>query len=120
MKEDKRKRTRVPLDFDISVSLGRKQVGVEGLNISMTGMLCSAGPIFKKDAACRITIRLADRVRIAVAGKITRSGPDGTAIAFTSMSAMSFSHLKKLIQYNLGNADHINRELRVPAFRSAK
>jgi hypothetical protein len=107
----------VPFQFETVVSIGGKRAGVEGVNISMTGMLCNADLIFKNDAVCRVSIKLADQTRIAVSGKVIRSGPDGAAITFTSISARSFSHLKKLVQYNSGDADAIDSELMRPAFK---
>ena len=117
MRKEKRTRTRVPFPFDVVISIGKKRAEVEGLNISMTGMLCSADPIFKNDAVCRVSISLADQTRIAASGKVIRLGPEGAAISFTSVSARSFSHLKKLVQYNSGDADAIDSELTRPAFK---
>ena len=51
------------------------------------------------------------------AGKILRVGPDETAISFTSMDEESFFHLKRIMEFNASDADKIDREMIVPAFK---
>ncbi len=116
MDREKRKRERVPAHFDVSVLLGEDTIQVHILNISMTGILCTSDPLFKTNAACTVTILLRDGLQITVAAKILRAGKKETAISFTAMDEESFAHLKRVVEYNAGDADRIDREFRQKAF----
>jgi len=116
MADERRKRTRVHVHFHVSVLLGEKWVEVNTENISLTGILCTADDRFRTGDVCRVRIRLNQDVVIDLDGKILRSDREQTAISFVSMDEESFFHLKKLLQYNLDNADRIDDELTEPAF----
>jgi hypothetical protein len=117
MTDDRRKRTRVPVQFEVIIRCGETELPVETINLSLTGVLCVTNPRFQKNAPCNIRIRLNEEVRIDLAGKVLRVGEDETAISFTSMDEESFFHLKRIMELNAGNADEIDRELAVPAFK---
>lgn len=116
MNKERRKRTRVPVTFDISISIGAEKISVQTLNISLTGILCTADDRFQKDGACLVIIILDSEIHITLQGKILRTDTQETAIAFASMDEESFAHLKRLVQYNAVDADTIDGELRTPAF----
>ena len=116
MKKEKRKRTRIPVTFDVSVSIHGEKIKVQTLNISLTGILCMADEYFHKDEQCQVVITLDPDIQITVQGKIIRTNPDETAIAFLSMDEESFIHLKNLVEFNAEDADKIEKELRTPAF----
>ncbi len=121
MRQERRKRTRVPVQFDITVSLNKKRIRVETLNLSLTGILCASHPDLKKNETCRVSIGLGsggNGIRIAMKGLVIRADKREAAIAFTSMSGKSFFHLKKILQYNTEDADTIDSELVEPAFKS--
>jgi hypothetical protein len=54
--------------------------------------------------------------QISIASKILRGEQKETAISFISMDDESFVHLKRMLQYNIGDAERIDEELRNPAF----
>jgi hypothetical protein len=116
MDQEKRKRTRVPAHFDVTVSLRGEMIGVRIVNISLTGILCGSSPLFRKDDACKVILSLSDELKITIDAKILRVGEQETAISFTAMDEESFAHLKRLVQYNTDDADLIEGELRNPAF----
>ena len=118
MKDERRKRTRVPIEFDVVVSLRRRRIKVVTLNISLAGILCVADAFFKADDLCKVTISLGAEDKIVLAGKVIRTDEQTTAINFVSMTEESFFHLKKLVQYNYGDADTIDAELKKPAFET--
>jgi hypothetical protein len=103
--------------MSVTVTVDGKRARVETDNISLTGLLCRTRDHFRKGLSCTIGIRLNEYTRIRIAGKILRSTPLETAIAFCSMDEKSFSHLKRLVQYNMGDADLISLELTTPAFK---
>jgi hypothetical protein len=116
MAQEKRKRTRVPVHLDICVALPEKNVQITLINISLTGILCTASPLFRKDQTCRVVISLGEELKIAIDSKILRVDEHEAAIGFTSMDEESYGHLRRLVQYNRGDGDLIDRELRQKAF----
>ena len=116
MNREKRARTRVPVHFDVSVLLGDEVIRAEILNISLNGILCTPNPLFQENAPCQVIISLSDDLRIVVDSRISRVEERESAISFISMDDESFVHLKRLVQYNVGDADRIDQELHRKAF----
>ena len=116
MDGEKRKRSRVPVQFDVGIVLGEELIKVQIINISLTGILCTSNRLFQKDALCKAIISLRDDLRITVDAKILRVGERETAINFIAMDEESFAHLKRVVQYNTGDADRIDKEFQRKAF----
>jgi hypothetical protein len=116
MVQEKRKRMRVPVHFEVSVKLGGKLTKVKILNISLTGILCTSNRLFQPDAACQVIISLRDDLKITIDSKILRVGEQETAISFVAMDEESFAHLRRIVEYNSGDADRIEKEFRLKAF----
>jgi hypothetical protein len=116
MAEERRKRTRIPAGFDISIVCGRDKIKVKTLNISLTGISCTGNPRFQVNEPCEIILTLNPDARLVIAGKILRVDEKDAIIAFVSMDEDTFYHLKKLMQYNAANPDKIEKELADPAF----
>lgn len=116
MNNEKRKRVRVPFQLDVGIRVGEELIKVQIINISLTGILCTSNPLFRKDAACRVVISLRDDLQIAVDAKILRAGERETAISFISMDEESFAHLKHIVQYNAADADRVDEEFQFKAF----
>lgn len=113
---EKRKRLRVPVHFDVSVQLADKLIEVQIVNISLTGILCTSNRLFQPNAACQVIISLRDDITITIESKILRVGKQETAISFAAMDEQSFVHLKRVVEYNAGDADRIEKEFRQKAF----
>jgi PilZ domain len=116
MVKERRRRTRVPIQIDVDVLLKGEVIKLKSFNISLTGLLCTSNPLFQIDKPCKVIITLSEDSRISIDAKIVRVGEKETAIKFISMDDESFVHLKKLVQYNMGNAERVDAELRRPAF----
>ena len=116
MDQEKRKRTRVPVHFDVSIKLGGKFIEVQIVNISVTGILCTSNRLFQQNAACQVIISLRGDIQITVDSKILRVGEEETAISFVAMDEESFVHLRQMVEYNADDADRIEREFRKKAF----
>jgi len=116
MNQEKRRRTRVPVHLDISILLGEEVIRTEIINVSLNGVLCTSNPLFQNNALCKVIISLSDDLQIVVDSKISRVGERESAIRFISVDDESFIHLKKLVQYNVGDADRIDKELHNKAF----
>jgi hypothetical protein len=117
MNKERRKRTRVTGNFNIGILLHGKMVGVQTINIALSGILCTYDPLFQKNDPCKVVISLNDDFKITIDSKILRISQQETVISFVSMDEDSFFHLKRLVQYNADNAERIEEELRDPAFR---
>ena len=116
MNQEKRTRTRVPVHFSVGILLGETVIPMEIINISLNGVLCSSNPHFQNDALCKVMVSLSDDLQIVINSKISRVDETECAISFISMDDESFMHLKKLVQYNAGDADLIDQELHKKAF----
>jgi hypothetical protein len=116
MVKEMRRRTRVPIQIDVDVLLKGKVIKLKSFNISLVGILCTSNPLFLMDEPCTVIIALGGDLQISIEARIARVGEKETAIKFISMDDESFVHLKKLIQYNTGNAERVDAELRRPAF----
>ena len=117
MTVERRKRSRVPVQFDVFVQLAGGEYPVETVNLSMTGVLCATDPHFQNDLPCKVRIKLNDAFEVQLEGRILRVAGKETAIGFTAMDEQSFHHLKRIMELNIGDADEIDRELTFPAFK---
>lgn len=116
MAQEKRKRLRVPVHFDVSVKLAGKIIEVQIINISLTGILCTSNRLFQPNAACQVILSLSDDLKITIDAKILRIKEQETAISFVTMDEESFTHLRRIVEYNAGDADRIEKEFRHKAF----
>ncbi|MGZ3592873.1 MAG: PilZ domain-containing protein, partial [Syntrophales bacterium] len=102
--------------IDVDILLMGEVIKLKAINISLLGLLCSSNPLLRMDEPCTVIFALGGDIQISINAMIVRVGEKETAIKFISMDDESFVHLKKLIQYNLGNAECVDAELRRPAF----
>ena len=116
MTKEKRKRLRVPVLLDIRIQIEGKSIEAKLINISLTGILCSSSPHFQQDAPCQVIISLSDDIQIKIDSKIIRIGDGEAAISFSSMDEDSFAHLKRIVTYNSGDIDRIEKEFHHKAF----
>ncbi len=116
MAKERRKRSRVPVHFDVSVRTGGETIRVQLINISLTGMLCTPHRLFQADAACQVIIALGSDLVITIDARILRTDPRETAVHFSAMDEESFIHLRKIVEYNADDADRIEKEFRKKAF----
>ena len=111
MKKEKRKRTRVPVGFTATISGGGKTIKVNTLDISLHGILCTTDSRFHAGDQCRVRLTLNPLIKVIIEGRISRVTLSDMAIVFSSMNEESFFHLKKIVEYNYGDADAINEEI---------
>ncbi len=116
MTMEKRRRSRTSVHFDVMVTRGRESLLLETENISMNGMLCRPDKRIKMGEAADIQIVLSPEATITARATIVRSDDEGIALALTGVDETGFFHLKKLVQYNIGDADRVDRELAEAGF----
>jgi len=115
MDAERRRRTRVPLQIAVTVTVGGEHVPVKTWDVSLRGMGCTPDRRFTAGSPCRVTCTLGSGVECVVDGSIVRCSEKEAAIFFASMDADSFYHLKRLVQHNTSDPDSIDRELAEPA-----
>jgi hypothetical protein len=116
MEKDQRRRTRISIQLTVHVRVKGEDVAVTSKNLSLKGLLCSPDPRLQQGEPCQVIIQLIPRLQVVIQGRILRTNPQETAIDFLAMDEQSFTHLKKIIEYNTGDADRISEELLQPAF----
>jgi hypothetical protein len=116
MTEERRKRTRVPVAFDIEVLFQNNRIKVQTFNLSLTGISCAGHPQFTANELCEVILTLDKDINLNIAGKILRTCEKEAIIAFTSMDEDTFYHLKRILEFNAVDADAIGQELKQPAF----
>ncbi|SMF02565.1 PilZ domain-containing protein [Desulfovibrio gilichinskyi] len=116
MDQNKRRRTRIQVEFTVKLSKSGLSVMVETQNLSLKGILCNSVEGFAVGNICEVSIILSEDVVIHIEGKVVRSDESGLAVDFIVMNEVSFTHLRKLVQYNSTDADAIDSELTSPAF----
>ncbi|MGV8056963.1 MAG: PilZ domain-containing protein [Smithellaceae bacterium] len=116
MAKERRKRTRVPVAFDINIIFQKKKIKVQTFNISLTGISCTSDPQFRANEPCEVILTLNEDASLDIAGKILRIDEKEAIITFLSMDEDTFFHLKRIMEYNAADADEIDQELKKPAF----
>jgi hypothetical protein len=116
MVEERRKRTRVPVGFDLSVRIQDKKVSVKTLNLSLSGVYFKGSQVFQAGDACVIDLHLSREAHLSIEGKVLRSDDQGTVVTFQSMDEDTFYHLKRILQFNTADSDQIEKELAESVF----
>ncbi|WP_421900562.1 PilZ domain-containing protein [Maridesulfovibrio sp.] len=116
MDQNKRRRTRVDAGFRVVLHKEEFDAFVESHNLSLKGILCDPVKGFFVGDECEVSIPLSEDAIIRVNAKIVRSDEHGLAADFHHMDEVSFTHLRRLVQFNAEDADTIDSELTSPAF----
>ena len=116
MIKERRKRTRVPIGFDITILFQQKKIKVQTMSISLTAISCTSSPVFRTGEQCSVILSLNPETSLTIEGKILRADGKEAIISFLSMDEYAFYHLKRLLQYNAAEPDKIDNELKNPAF----
>jgi hypothetical protein len=116
MIKERRKRTRVPVKFELTIEINGGKYQVQTNNISMTGVNVTSRHGFKTGERCIIDLYLNEEVHLRIEAKILRSKDNETIASFLVMDEDTFYHLKRLLQYNAPDSDQIEKELENPAF----
>lgn len=116
MIKERRKRTRVPVSFDMNIVIKGKKIKVQTNNISMTGVNFVSEHPFTAGEKCTIDLRLNKEVHLSIEARILRSKDKETIASFLVMDEETFYHLKRLLQFNAADSDQIEKELGEPVF----
>lgn len=117
MSSEKRKFTRIPLHFPVTLTLddGSVHEVEEFINISVGGSLLPKTPELSNSSTCKIVIKLGDDpdsdLKIEASGDIVRFGEDNLAVKFTHIDPDSLFHLHNIIRYNAEDPDTVDDEI---------
>lgn len=114
MHTERRKSTRAPVAFNVVVAVRGQSIPVTTSNVSLRGMRCAHDSRFHEGETCRVTITLDREHVITIEATVVRASEAETGFFFASMDEDSFFHLKRLVQYNVDDADVIDDELAAP------
>ncbi|MBN1380458.1 MAG: PilZ domain-containing protein [Deltaproteobacteria bacterium] len=116
MVEERRKRTRIPVEFDVKIVFRDQTIKVKTLNISMSGIRFRGSQVFQAGEKCAIHLPLSDAAHLSIEAVILRSNDQETVVSFQSMDEETFYHLKNIIRYNAPDPDQVEKELTKSAF----
>jgi hypothetical protein len=110
MKNEQRKRTRVPLQLSVTVIARNEEISVRTRDLSLRGLGCTPDRRCKPGSPCTVHCILNSGTEFFIEGRIVRCSNTGAAIFFESMDEDAFYHLKRLIQFNLDDPDILDTE----------
>ncbi len=111
--DDRRKNLRVDFSTRIQVIVGLDdaQVNLEGSSkdLSLRGIFVITDKRFTPGSRCVVKICLTgsvEKIELVMEATVVRQTPKGIGIVFDSMDVETYSHLKKIVQYNqIGDID---------------
>jgi len=111
---DTRRTHRVYFDCLVEFEAGGYQHVCELVDISIQGALIAAcsGATPEAGTPCKLTISLdeSDEIKITMVGTIAHKIENRIGIHCVSIDSDSMSHLRKLVEYNLGDVELVNRD----------
>lgn len=111
---ENRQFTRVPIQIKGDLTQNEHQMTGDVRDLSLRGLFVETKDTQLTLGEVKISIYLDQKehsIKIDVEGVVVRKDFDGLAILFKTIDIDSFIHLKKLVSYNLGDSDQINREV---------
>jgi hypothetical protein len=114
MSEDRRRFTRVSFDSSCFLSDGEAEYGAQLLDISLKGALIRVekSSIYESDKMCDLRIVLnGSTIEMNVRVKMVHRNDNRIGLYFKTIDIDSLTHLRKLIELNVGDAERTLQEL---------
>lgn len=106
-----RKFTRVSSHIPVDVEAAEGTVSGAVRDISFEGLWLPTTEPLPERAPCRVTVHLAETIKIRANGVVVRSEPEGIAVQFLELRDLdSYGHLRNLILYNSLDTETIEEE----------
>ncbi|QEY19191.1 PilZ domain-containing protein [Cellvibrio sp. KY-GH-1] len=111
--QERRKFSRILFDAHVELAQGDCHWRASLLDISLKGLLIQQQlpAEVKKDAPILVKILLSDQTSIAMSVSVAHQHHNQTGLMCTTIDIDSVSHLRRLIELNLGDATAAEREL---------
>ncbi len=114
---DKRKRSRVQYNIEVTLKtpLGEK-VGYTQ-NVSLNGVLIKLDSDLPVGIPCSVHFNVPfETGDLSIKGVVVRSNKGETGIKFSKLSPEAFSYLQNVLYHYLGDTDRVDQELKEDAF----
>ena len=113
MSSEKRSNTRIQFDSPANVQCGVGDWSGQVLDISLQGVLVKTplGWKGKTGDICTVTIKLDGDITITMECKIAHIENDHVGLHCEHIDIDSATHLRRLVELNLGDEELLNREL---------
>jgi hypothetical protein len=111
--EEHRRFTRVPFPAMVILRTDDNQYECSVIDISLKGALLSR-PISWKSTSNQnvdLEVRISDDIRINMQGVVVHIEADRVGVSCTHIDLDSAAHLRRLVEFNLGNEEQLHREL---------
>jgi hypothetical protein len=111
---ERRQFSRVNFDVDAELITTQEHLSVQVLDLSLKGALLRLPDhcVVVLGTPCLLKVMLADKEsRISMAGEVTHVEGDHAGVLCRSIDIESITHLRRLIEINLGDASLVEREL---------
>jgi Tfp pilus assembly protein PilZ len=111
--ERARKFSRVLFHIEATVKFGLQQFVGKIENLSIRGMFLSSDGKLAIGDEVEIAIALNDQPenKLLIDGKVVRVTEHGLALSFDRIDSDSYSHLKRIIEFNTDDADRVDEEI---------
>lgn len=114
MTDDRRHHTRIAFHTPAELSVGSETLAVRVLDISLKGALLALNPAtpIAIGSTCSLTVRLdelGDAIRME--GEVRHVGGGDAGIVCRTIDLDSITHLRRLVELNLGDPALLEREL---------
>lgn len=109
----RRRFTRIPFDAEARLSAGEHNRAVELLDLSLKGALVARPEDWngEPEGPLRLELRLGEDVLIVMDVSIAHQEADRLGLRCEDIDLDSITHLRRLVELNLGNPDLLEREL---------
>ena len=113
MTEDRRRFHRIDFDARVEIAQGDNNWQAQLLDISLKGLLLTKLGHYQlpPTALLLVKIILSDQTSIAMSVQVVHQTIDQLHLACVSIDIDSISHLRRLIELNLGDSNAAEREL---------
>lgn len=111
--QQRRRFTRIAFDAEACLSAGEQQWAVELLDLSLKGALVTRPDGWEAQAGgpFRLELQLGEDAAIAMDVSIAHQEDDRLGLHCEDIDLDSITHLRRLVELNLGNPDLLEREL---------
>ncbi len=111
--ENRRRFSRIAFHAETEIRQGEDRWPCELLDLSLKGLLVSPPDDAEIDAKspCQIVITLADEAQITLRASLARDADKHLGFRCEEIDVDSISHLRRLIELNIGDPSASNREL---------
>jgi hypothetical protein len=111
--EEHRRFTRVQFPAVVILRIDGNQYECAVIDISLKGALLSRPNSWQTTSNQNVDleVRIADDIRIKMQGVVAHIEADRVGVSCTHMDLDSAAHLRRLVEFNLGNEEQLHREL---------